>query len=288
MWSSAMTSYATTSLGADHEPIDHPGPAPRTGRLTGKTALITGGNSGIGFATAEAFVLEGARVLIVGRSAATLAASFRRLQATAALAGRDPADVMFTQADVSQFADMDRVMALARREIGQLDVLFVNAGIASFAALDEATEEQFDAVFDINVKGAYFTIQKALPLLARGASVILNASINASVGMPKTSIYSASKAALRSLARTLSADLAGRGVRVNAISPRPVATPILERAGLAPDVLDAFRARVRSEVPAGRFADPSEIADAAVFLASDESRFFVGAELVADGGLTQL
>lgn len=283
-----MTSYAATNPVMNDEAIEQPRPSPRSGRLTGKTALITGGNSGIGLATAEAFVLEGARVLIIGRSPATLAASYRRLEATAALAGRNPADVLFTQADVSRFADMDRVMDLARREFGHLDVLFVNAGIANFAALDDATEAQFDAIFDVNVKGAYFTIQKALPLLARGASVILNASINASVGMPKTSIYSASKAALRSLARTLSADLTERGVRVNAISPGPVATPILDRVGLAPDVVDAFRAEVRSKVPVGRFADPSEIADAAVFLASDESRFFVGAELVADGGLTQL
>jgi NAD(P)-dependent dehydrogenase (short-subunit alcohol dehydrogenase family) len=284
-------SCATPSLPAavaDHLPADRPASPPRSGRLTGKTALITGGNSGIGLATAEAFVTEGARVLIVGRDRASLAASLARLQAIASAGGRDPADVASTQADVAQLAHLDRVMNQAQRSFGHLDVLFVNAGIASFGALDQATEQEFDAVFDINVKGAYFTVQKALPLLRQGASVILNSSINASVGMPNTSIYSATKAAVRSLARTLSADLTDRGVRVNAISPGPVATPILERAGLSQDALAAFRAGVRSQVPAGRVADPSEIAATAVFLASDESRFFVGAELVVDGGLSQL
>lgn len=190
---SSATTNLTARTVAHRVPADHPAPTPRCGRLTGKTALVTGGNSGIGLATAEAFLLEGARVMVFGRTAATLASSLRRLQATAAAGGTDPADVVVTQADVAQLAELDRVMELAQRSFGHLDVLFVNAGITSFAAFDEATEQEFDAIFNVNVKGAYFTVQKALPLLHRGASVILNASINALIGMPKTSIYSASK-----------------------------------------------------------------------------------------------
>src|SRR2546422_2691114 len=179
-------------------------------------------------------------------------------------------------------------MSEVRRSFGRLDVLFVNAGIGQFLPIAEATEEHFDRIFDTNVKGAYFTVQKALPLLTRGASIILNSSIAGLIGMPNNSVYAASKAALRSLARTLSADLVDRGIRVNVISPGPVTTPIFGRLGLTPEALDEFAARVRQNVPLKRFGDPHEIAHAAVFLASDESTFFIGAELVADGGLSQL
>ena len=175
-----------------------------------------------------------------------------------------------------------------RRNFGSLDVLFVNAGIAQFLPVTEATEEHFDRIFDTNVKGAYFTVQKALPLLNRGASIILTGSISGMTGTAGTSVYAASKAALRSLARTLSADLVERGIRVNVISPGPVTTPIFARLGLAAEALDALAANVQQQVPIKRFADPHEIAHAAVFLASDEATFFVGAELVADGGLSQL
>jgi NAD(P)-dependent dehydrogenase (short-subunit alcohol dehydrogenase family) len=270
-----MTTVATT-------PATTRSPA-TSRRLAGKVALITGGNSGIGLATAEAFLGAGARVAITGRDATTLQSAAAKLRE-----GTASKDLIALRADVTVAAELDRVMSEVRRSFGRLDVLFVNAGIGGFAPIAEATEEHFDRIFDTNVKGAYFTIQKALPLLTRGASVILNGSINGLIGMPATSVYAASKAALRSLARTLSADLVDRGIRVNVISPGPVTTPILGRLGLPPEALEALAARVQQKVPIGRFGDPREIANAAVFLASDESTFFLGAELVADGGMSQL
>ncbi len=257
--------------------------APRPGRLAGKVALVTGGNSGIGLATAEAFLAEGARVAISGRDQATL-------DAAAAALGADASGgaVLAVRADVADAAALDRLFDAVRARFGRLDVLFVNAGVGEFAPLEQASEAHFDRIFDANVKGAYFTVQKALPLLAPGASVILNGSINGLIGMPGTSVYAASKAAVRSLARTLSADLKDRGVRVNVISPGPVTTPFIARTGLPPEALDGVRAGIVAQVPLGRFGEPREIAQAAVFLASDESTFFVGAELVADGGMSQL
>lgn len=254
-------------------------------RLAGKIALITGGNSGIGRATAEEFLRAGARVAITGRDAETLQSAAAELGELAL-----PGDIVTLRADVTVAEDLDRVMSEVRRSFGRLDVLFVNAGIGQFAPVAEATQEHFDRVFDTNVKGAYFTIQKALPLLTRGASIILNGSINGLIGMPGSSVYAASKAALRSFARTISADLMDRGIRVNVISPGPVATPILSRplVGLTADARDALVSNIVQLVPIKRFADPHEIAHAAVFLASDESTFFVGAELVADGGMSQL
>ncbi len=252
-------------------------------RLAGKIALITGGNSGIGRATAEEFLRAGARVAITGRDADTLNSTAAELGELA-----QPKDLVMLRADVTVTEDLDRVMSEVRRSFGRLDVLFVNAGIGQFVPVAEATEEHFDRIFDTNVKGAYFTIQKALPLLTRGASIILTGSISGSVGMPATSVYAASKAALRSLARTLSADLVDRGIRVNVISPGPVSTPIFDRLGLTREALEALAANVQQQIPIRRFGDPHEIAHAAVFLASDESAFFVGAELVADGGLSQL
>lgn len=252
-------------------------------RLEDKVALITGGNSGIGLATAEEFLRAGARVVITGRDPATLQAATAQLDALAA-----PDRLAAVRADVTDARQVDHVMDEVRGRFGRLDVLFVNAGIGEFVPFADATEQHFDRIFDTNVKGAFFTVQKALPLLAPGASVILNSSISGLLGMPATSVYSASKAALRSLARTLSADLVDRGIRVNVISPGPVATPIVDRLGLTPQARDEFFARVRKTVPLKRVGEPREIAHAAVFLASDESTFFVGAELVADGGLSQL
>lgn len=252
-------------------------------RLANKIALITGGNSGIGLATAEEFLKAGASVVITGRDPATLRSAIRRLGEVAA-----PDKLGAVQADVTLVEQLDQVMNDVRRRHGRLDVLFVNAGIAEFVPIDTANEDHFDRIFDTNVKGAYFTVQKALPLLARGASVILTGSVAGLLGMPANSVYAASKAAVRSLARTLSADLVNRGIRVNVISPGPVVTPIFGRMGLSPAQQEELATRVLQSVPVRRFGDAREIAHAAVFLASDESTFFVGAELVADGGVSQL
>jgi NAD(P)-dependent dehydrogenase (short-subunit alcohol dehydrogenase family) len=272
-----MTTVATTPA-TTHSPAT-------SRRLAGKVALITGGNSGIGLATAEEFLRAGARVAITGRDATTLQSAAAELRELAA-----PKDLIALRADVTVAAELDHVMSEVRRSFGRLDVLFVNAGIGQFLPIAEATEEHFDRIFDTNVKGAYFTVQKALPLLTRGASIILNGSISGLIGMPGSSVYAASKAALRSFARTLSADLVDRGIRVNVISPGPVATPILSRPlmGLSADSREALVSSIQQQVPIKRFAEPHEIAYAAVFLASDESTFFVGAELVADGGMSQL
>src|SRR2546425_67702 len=217
--------------------------APATSRrLAGKIALITGGNSGIGLATAELFLRAGARVAITGRDATTLESAAAELGELAA-----PQDLIALRGDVTVPAELDHVMSEVRRTFGRLDILFVNAGIGQFLPIAEATEEHFDRIFDTNVKGAYFTIQKALPLLTRGASIILNSSIAGLLGMPNNSVYAASKAALRSFARTLSADLVDRGIRVNVISPGPVTTPIFGRLGLSPEAPDEFATRVRQD-----------------------------------------
>jgi len=274
-------SAATTPARSTPAPVSAPTATP--GRMAGKIALITGGNSGIGLATAEAFLKAGASVVITGRDPDTLRSAELRL---GQLATRD--QLVAVRADVTLAHQLDEAIDTVRQRYGRLDVLFVNAGIGEFIPIADVSEQHFDRIFDTNVKGAYFTIKRALPLLAPGASVILNSSIAGLLGMPGTSVYAASKAAVRSLARTLSAELVDRGIRVNVISPGPVTTPILDRLGLSPEAREQFTAQVRQSVPLKRFGDPREIADAAVFLASDESSFFVGAELVADGGLSQL
>ena len=274
-------SAATTPARSTPAPVSAPTATP--GRMAGKIALITGGNSGIGLATAEAFLKAGASVVITGRDPDTLRSAELRL---GELATRD--QLVAVRADVTLAHQLDEAIDTVRQRYGRLDVLFVNAGIGEFIPIADVSEQHFDRIFDTNVKGAYFTIKGALPLLAPGASVILNSSIAGLLGMPGTSVYAASKAAVRSLARTLSAELVDRGIRVNVISPGPVTTPILDRLGLSPEAREQFTAQVRQSVPLKRFGDPREIADAVVFLASDESSFFVGAELVADGGLSQL
>jgi NAD(P)-dependent dehydrogenase (short-subunit alcohol dehydrogenase family) len=247
-------------------------------KLKGKVAVITGGNSGIGLATAKEFLEQGAKVVISGRDQKTLDEAAKALGP----------DVLVVRADVAKLPEIDKLFAAVKAKFGRIDVLFVNAGIGKFVPFEAVTEELYDAVLDINLKGAYFTIQKALPLLADGASIVLNASINAHIGMENSSVYSASKAALLSLARTLSADLVGRNIRVNAISPGPVTTPILGRVGLDADALEQVRQRITSHVPLKRFGRPEEIAKAALFLASSDSSFLLGSEIVADGGMSQL
>jgi NAD(P)-dependent dehydrogenase (short-subunit alcohol dehydrogenase family) len=248
------------------------------GKLEGKVAVITGGNSGIGLATAIEFAEQGAQLVISGRDQKTLDQAAKELGP----------EVLVVRADVAKLADIDKLFAAVRAKFGRIDVLFVNAGIGKFASFETVTEELYDTVLDINLKGAYFTIQKALPLLADGASIVLNASINAHIGMANTSVYAASKAALISLARTLSAELVGRNIRVNAISPGPVTTPILGRMGLAPEALEQNLQSIASQVPMKRFGRPEEIAKAALFLASSDSSFLLGSEIIADGGMSQL
>lgn len=246
------------------------------GKLEGKVAVVTGGNSGIGLATAKEFKREGARVVITGRDARTLAEAAREIGG----------DVLALRSDASSLADIDELFAAVRERYGRLDVLFVNAGVGKFAAIEETEEELFDQIMDINFKGAYFTVKKALPLLSEGASVILNTSVVAHVGFPGASVYSASKAALLSLVRTLSADLVGRGIRVNAVSPGPVETPIFGKMGLTPEAKDEAMSGFREQVPLKRFGRPEEIAKAVLFLASADSSFLVGTEIIADGGVS--
>lgn len=247
-------------------------------KLEGKVAVVTGGNSGIGLATAREFQQQGAKVVITGRDQQTLDDAKREL-------GHD---VLAVRSDTSRLADIDKLFAVVREKLGKIDVLFINAGVGKFVPLESVTEEFFDSIMDINFKGAYFTIQKALPLLNDNASIVLNASINAYLGMPNTSVYAASKAALITLARTLSAELVDRGIRVNVVSPGPVATPIFGKLGIAADALDEVVKNVQTQVPMKRFGRPEEIAKTVLFLASDDSSFLLGTEIVADGGMSQL
>ena len=247
-------------------------------KLDGKIALITGGTSGIGLATAKQFVNEGAYVYITGRRAQELAAAVKEIDR----------NVTGVQGDMSNLADLDRLFAQVEREKGRLDVVFANAGIAQYAPLGKITEEHYDSIFDVNVKGLLFTVQKALPLMPDGGSIILNASIVASKGLPANSVYSATKAAVRSFARTWTTDLKDRHIRVNAVSPGPILTPGLH------DLVDSTGAgeqrlkMLSSTVPLGRLGAPSEIAKAVVFLASDDSSYITGTELFVDGGMAQV
>lgn len=247
-------------------------------RLENKVAVITGGSSGIGLAAARLFLKEGARVAITGRRQEVLD------EATHELGDQ----VLAIQGDISDPHHLTQLFSQVEQAWGKVDVLFLNAGIAAFAPIDQVDEAHFDHLLQVNFKGPYFAIQKALPYLADGASIVLNTSVANQTGMPNTSVYSASKAALRSLARTLSAELIGRGIRVNAISPGPVATPILDNIGLSETEQKAWQQQVVQEIPLKRFGRPEELASAALFLASSDSSFVVGAELVADGGLTQV
>ena len=247
-------------------------------KLDGKVAVVTGGNSGIGLATAREFKQQGAKVVITGRDQQTLDDAKQELGG----------DVLAVRSDTSRLADIDKLFAVVREKLGKIDVLFINAGVGKFVPLESVTEEFFDSIMDINFKGAYFTIQKALPLLNDNASIVLNASINAYIGMPNTSVYAASKAALITLARTLSAELVDRGIRVNVVSPGPVATPIFGKLGIAADALDEVVKNVQTQVPMKRFGRPEEIAKAVLFLASDDASFLLGTEIVADGGMSQL
>ncbi|MEU5843230.1 SDR family oxidoreductase [Rhodococcus sp. NPDC047139] len=248
------------------------------GSLEGKTALVTGGSTGIGLASAERLAAEGAHVFITGRRKVELDAAVEQIgpQATA-IAG-----------DISNLADLDRIYETIANTGRGLDVLFANAAVAAFVRLEDITEEHFDTLFGINVRGLLFTVQKALPVLNDGASVILNGSTNADVGAEAFGVYAATKAATRSFARTWANELRGRGIRVNTITPGPTDTPGL--SGLMPDEEHAagFRQQLAAHVPLGRLAHPDEIAAAVAFLASEQSSFVTGSSLYVDGGMNQV
>ena len=247
-------------------------------KLEGKIALITGGNSGIGLATAKLFVNEGAYVFITGRRNAELSAAVKEI-------GRNVTGV---QGDVSKLDDLNRLFAQIKREKGKLDIVFANAGVAKYAPFGKITEELYDSIFNINVKGVLFTVQKALPLLPDGASIILNASIVASKGLSANSVYSASKAAVRSFARTWTTDLKDRRIRVNAVSPGSIDTPGLSDLLASSETGQQRLKMISNSVPLGRLGTPDEIAKAVVFLASDDSSYVTGTELFVDGGFAQV
>jgi NAD(P)-dependent dehydrogenase (short-subunit alcohol dehydrogenase family) len=248
------------------------------GKLEEKIALVTGGNSGIGLATAKQFVNEGAYVFITGRREPELAAAVREI-------GRNVTGV---QGDVANLGDLDRLFAQIKREKGKLDIVFANAGIAKYAPFGEITEELYEQIFSINVKGLLFTVQKALPLMPDGASIILNASIVASKGLPSNSVYSATKAAVRSFARTWTADLKDRGIRVNAVSPGAIDTPGLSDLLASAETGQQRLKMMSNAVPLARLGTPDEVAKAVVFLASDDSSYVTGTELFVDGGFAQV
>ncbi len=247
-------------------------------KLAGKIALVTGGTSGIGLATAQRFVKEGAYVFITGRRQAELDAAVNKLAGNA----------IGIRSDISNLADLDRVFAAIKREKGRLDILFANAGGGALAPLGAITEEHFDQTFNTNVRGTLFTVQKALPLMPPGSSIILNASTTSVKGTPAFSVYSATKAAVRSFARNWTLDLKERKIRVNAISPGVVPTPGYNLMGLTKEQVQGFVNSQVANIPLGRVGIPDEIAKAVVFLASDDSSFVNGIELFVDGGMAQI
>jgi NAD(P)-dependent dehydrogenase (short-subunit alcohol dehydrogenase family) len=248
------------------------------GKLERKIALVTGANSGIGLATAKRFVNEGAYVFITGRRKPELIAAVEEI-------GRN---VTAVQGDVSKLDDLDRLFTQIKREKGRLDIVFANAGVAKYSLFGTITEEHYDSIFDINVKGLLFTVQKALPLMSDGGSVILNASIVGSKGLPENSVYSATKAAVRSFARTWTTDLKDRHIRVNAVSPGATDTPGLDVLLSSSETGQQRMKMLSNSVPLGRLGTSDEIAKAVVFLASDDSSYVTGTELFVDGGIAQV
>lgn len=247
-------------------------------KLAGKIAVITGGNSGMGLATAKRFVEEGAQVVITGRREKELAEA-------AAFIGRN---VTTVAGDISNLEDLDRLYTVVKEKHGHIDILFANAGGGVIAPLATSTEAQFDQTFDINVKGVFFTVQKALPLFKDGGSIILTSSNANELGVPGLTAYAASKAAVRSFARGWTMELKDRRIRVNSMSPGPIETPALDKVGLPPEQVAQAVAGFTSQVPMGRRGTPEEIASVVVFLASDESSYITGVDLAVDGGMAQV
>lgn len=247
-------------------------------RFEGKTAVITGGNSGIGLATAKLFHDEGAKVAISGRDQKTLDEAVKIIgDGTLAI-----------KADVSKLADIDKFFTQVTAKLGRIDMLFANAGIAKFAPVGGSSEQLFDETFDINVKGMYFTLQKALPHLNDNAGIVLNSSVVNSKGTANASVYAASKAAVRSLARTFASELAERGIRVNVVSPGPIETPIFGRTGLPQATVDQFAEQLKTINPMKRFGKPEEVGHAVLFLAGSEASYITGVDLNVDGGVGQI
>ncbi|MCP5052373.1 MAG: glucose 1-dehydrogenase [bacterium] len=247
-------------------------------RLAGKVAVITGGNSGIGFSTAKRFVEEGAKVIITGRNQDRIAAAVEEIGA----------GCVGIKADTGNFQDIESLAKEIETGYGKIDILFANAGIGKFAPIEAVDEASFDEMFNVNFKGLYFTVQKLLPLINDGGSIVFNTSTANQRGFATTTVYSATKAAVRSFTRTLSAELIERNIRVNAVSPGPVETPIFRKLGLPEEHIDGMKAAFIDAVPLKRMGKPEEVANVVLFLASDESSFLIGQEIAADGGMTQL
>src|ERR671918_3091416 len=248
-------------------------------KLVGKIAVITGGSSGIGLATAKRFVEEGAHVVMTGRRD-------KELKEAAVVIGKN---VTTVAGDVSRLEDLDRLYAVVKEKHGRIDILFANAGAGTIAPLATATESHFDQTFDVNVKGMFFTVQKALPLFKDGGSIILTSSVSNVLGLPAFSVYAASQAAVRNFARAWTLELKDRKIRVNSMSPGPIETPALEKTtGLTPEQAEQAAAQFASQIPLGRRGQPEEIAAVVVFLASDESSFITGVDLAVDGGMAQV
>jgi NAD(P)-dependent dehydrogenase (short-subunit alcohol dehydrogenase family) len=241
--------------------------------LEHKTAIITGGNSGIGYATAKLFKTKGAAVIITGRNTVAVNEAASELGVTGYVS------------DQGDLQAIDDLAASVKADFGKIDIIFLNAGIANFAPFEQSTEAHFDDIININLKGVFFTLQKLLPMLNDGGSVIFNTSVNASVGMPNAGVYSASKAAIIGLSRVLATELSGRKIRVNCISPGPVETPVYQKLGLNTEEIAGFSAMLSEKILLKRFGQADEIAQLAAFLGSDDSTFITGTEMVIDGGL---